>query len=211
MTIWDRVRLHKEKKAFVQQRIDNRSVGWHLTLIIIITWLAAWLVSALLLHVGRVTSLPWRYAMAFLFAYLVFFSCARVWAGAMVRDGARSSDINLSNIVDISDVGSAFAGEGCAFVIVLIAISGLISGIIYLTGGAPLLLEVAFELAFAGTLVRSVGKIERVGDWAAKLFWNTLPHALAAFVVCVGMAAWLQHQAPGTVTFSQAIHLLLAR
>ena len=66
------------------------------------------------------------------------------------------------------------------------------------------MLEVAFEVAFAGTVVKRLGRTEIVGDWARRLLAGTWLHALVALLL-VGVAAWLQHQAPRATKFSEAV------
>lgn len=51
-----------------------------------------------------------------------------------------------------------------------------------LIGGPELLLEVAFEVAFAGTLVRRLRHFQVVGSWKGRLLRSTAPFALAVML-----------------------------
>jgi hypothetical protein len=69
----------------------------------------------------------------------------------------------------------------------------------------PLLLEVAFEVAFAGVIVRRLSGRRTLGDWLGALVRNTWLHALVTLCILVALAAWLQFSAPQASTFAAAV------
>ena len=151
------------------------------------------------------TSMPLRYAISFMLSYGVFIGCVRAWADFM-RD-ARGRPADGSSVFDLPSAGA----EGC-----LIGAAGLLlgmaaAGVFAALGGLPLLLEAAFEVVFAGVMVRRISRKHRVGDWAATLVRNTWIYAAAALVVLVAVAAWLQSQAPAAHTLAQAVRALIAQ
>ena len=73
------------------------------------------------------------------------------------------------------------------------------------------LLEVAFEVAFAGTVVRRLGRTEMIGSWARALLVGTWVHALVALVVLVATAAVLQRAVPDARTFAAAVKAIASR
>ena len=125
------------------------------TLIFGATWLSGWLFSAALLKQG-VTSMPLRYALAFLGAYLVFFGCVRLWCEFIQRDRGSGSD---GSVLD-----GFMIDEGCLWVLAVLVAATLPVLVFWLTGGFSALLEVAFEVAFAGTVVRRLGRTEMIGE-----------------------------------------------
>lgn len=69
-----------------------------------------------------------------------------------------------------------------------------------------MLLEVAFEAAFAGVVVRRPLSGDLVlGDWKICLLKNTWRQALAGIVLLVALAGWMQSKAPQASTFAQAV------
>jgi hypothetical protein len=200
---WERGRYEREKRNFIETRRKLRPVYLHVSLIFAATWLAGWGLSWLLLAFGM-TNLPARYAICFFLSYLVFIACVRLWAG--VLRGERGNGWNDG----IGD-GGAFDGEGCLVLLVVLAL-GLVAGAVFaMTGGLSLLLEVAFEVAFAGVVVRRMSRKEAVGDWLGALIRNTWLHALVALIVLVGVAAALQAKAPQAKTFGAAVKAVMAR
>ena len=87
----------------------------------------------------------------------------------------------------------------------LTAVALIAATLFAMLGGLPLLLEVAFELAFAGVVVRRISGRQELGNWVGVLIRNTWWQALLALVLLVGLAAWLQAKAPQAKTFSQAV------
>ena len=96
-------------------------------------------------------------------------------------------------------------GEHHPMVLAIALAALLVAGLFWASGGFTALLEVAFEVAFTGTVVRRLGRTEIVGNWAGRLFAGTWLHALVALLLLVGVAAWLQRRAPGATKFSTAV------
>jgi hypothetical protein len=80
----------------------------------------------------------------------------------------------------------------------------ILSGLFWAIGGYGLLLEVAFEIAFAGTVVRGIGKQSMLGNWPKALLQRTWWIALAVMAVVVAIAGMMQSAAPDAVTMVQA-------
>ena len=196
---WDYREYLRQRQAFLASRREYHPLAFATTLIFSATWLAGWLFSTLLLMSGM-TSMPLRYALAFLASYGVFFACVRLWCNSVHHD-RRSNDWSP----DVVGLG----GEGCFLVLGIMLLALAIAGLFWASGGFSTLLEVAFEVAFAGTVVRRLGRTEVVGDWASRLFAGTWLQALAALISLVAAAAWLQHKAPGATKFSTAVSLVL--
>ena len=140
--------------------------------------------------------MPLRYALAFLGSYAVFFLCVRVWCNSVHHD---RSPNNWS--LD----GAGGDAEGCLLALAIMLVALIIAGLFWASGGFSALLEAAFEVAFAGTVVKRLGRTEIVGNWAGRLLAGTWLQALVALLLLVGVAAWLQHQAPGATKFSEAV------
>ena len=93
-------------------------------------------------------------------------------------------------------------------VIAVLILGFIVGGLFFAAGGAPMLLEAAFEAAFAGVVVRRLSGEFKLGDWKKRLFANTWKPALLSIIVLVAVAAWLQHQAPQASTFSEAVRTM---
>ena len=204
---WDRGEHERQRRAFVDGRLHQHPMLTSATLIFGATWLFGWGSSALLLLAG-VDSMPLRYGLSFLLSYAVFFVCVRVWCNSVQHD---------RRPVDGFDLGGGGGGgggggdEGCLWVLALLLAAFAIAALFWATGGFAALLEAAFEVAFAGTVVRRLSRTEVVGRWARTLFLGTWLHALAAFVLLVGTAAALQRAAPEATRFSQATAALWSK
>ena len=198
---WDHREYLRQRKSFLTDRGENHPMVLATSLIFSATWLAGWLVSTLLLMLG-LHSMPLRYALAFAVSYAVFFACVRLWCNS-VRHDRGGNDWSLDS--------PGFDGEGCLFVLAIMLAAVVIAGLFWASGGFMALLEVAFEVAFAGTVVRRLGRTEIVGDWAWRLLAGTWLHALVALLLLVGAAAWLQHKAPGAAKFSEALRTVFHR
>jgi hypothetical protein len=90
----------------------------------------------------------------------------------------------------------ATLGEGCFFVLAAMLLAFVVAGLFALTGGLPLLLEAAFEVVFAGVMVRRPSRIEVLGNWAGRLFRTTWIHAGVTLLVLVAIAAGVHQGAP---------------
>lgn len=201
---WSSAEYEREKRNFIATRLRFRSVYWHSCVIFTVTWLSGWLCSALLLKAG-LTAMPLRYALSFALAYPVFLGAVRVWANFMKSERGEASDAG-----NIGAPGGDLGGEGCLFVLAAMLIAMVVAGIFALTGGLPLLLEAAFEVVFAGVMVRRLSGIEVVGDWAGTLLRKTWRHALITLALLLAVAVWLQRHAPEAKTFAEAVKILRA-
>lgn len=199
---WDRGDYQRERQNYIAATQRREPMLLVSTLIFTVTWIAGWGASALLLW-GGMSSMPLRYGLGFLLAYGVFFACVRLWSSRVAeRREASGGNLGLDSAVD---------GEGCLIVMVAVTLGLLVAGLFWMSGGVSALLEAAFEVAFAGTVVRRLGRTEIVGNWARALFVNTWPQALAMLLVLIGIAATLQRLAPGTTTFADAASVAWAQ
>ena len=197
---WDYREYLRQRQKFLANRGEYHPMVLATTLIFSATWLAGWLFSTLLLMQGM-TSMPLRYALAFVASYAVFFACVRVWCNSVHHDrGSNGGHFDVPQ-------GDA---EGCLIVLAIALAALVVAGAFWASGGFVALLEVAFEVAFAGTVVRRLGRTEIVGNWAARLFACTWLSALVVLFVLLGVATWLQHRAPEAVKFSQAVRIAFA-
>jgi hypothetical protein len=209
MDRWSRQRYEDEKRSFIQRRIHLSPLWGQFTLMFALSWGAAWLCSwSLLLFFSNghewARSMPTRYAIALLFAYACFFVVVRVWIETAKREPEQQEQL------DISTGAGAPDAEGCAVMIVVLVAGFIVGGLFLVIGGAPILLEVAFEAAFAGVLVkRPLASDIMLGDWKMRLFKNTWKKVLFVFLIIVSAAAWLQHQVPEAHTFAAALLQLL--
>ena len=203
---WDAARYALEKQRFIADRLRYRFIAAHTWLIFSATWASGWGVSGLLLSAGM-KNMPLRYGLALAVSYPVFFLCVRVWAGAM--RSAPAADNRFLRSADLLNVPAD--GEGCLVVLIALAVGGLLAVVFMLIGGPELLLEVAFEVTFAGTLVRRLRHFQVVGSWKERLLRSTAPFALAVMLGLVVIAAGLQHRVPSATTFAQACRILYSQ
>lgn len=201
---WSSAEYEREKRNFIATRLRFRSVYWHSCVIFTATWLSGWLCSALLLKFG-LAAMPLRYALSFTLAYPVFLGAVRVWANFMKSERGEPSGAGHIG------APSALGGEGCFFVLAAMLIAMVVAGIFALTGGLPLLLEAAFEVVFAGVMVRRLSGVETVGDWMGTLLRKTWRHALVTLALLLAVAVWLQGHAPEAKTFAEAVKTLRAK
>lgn len=171
-------------------------------LIFIAIWLSGWACSALLLHIG-LRSLPARYAIATLVSYAVFFALVGLWA----RHAAKPVDPSReSGRLDGLDFLTG-DGEGCLIVLGVLLAALLLSGVFWWVGGYAMLFEVAFEVAFAGTIVHGLNRRYTLGDWSGTLLRKTWLPAMLIAVLIVAAAARIQAAYPEAQTLSQAYRL----
>ncbi len=210
MERWDQKRYEQEKRSFIQRRIHQAPLWSQFTFLFGISWGAAWFCSWLLWRLfaanhSWASSLPIRYAIAFLFAYGCFFIAVRVWIEMVKQEPHQQND--SSDLIG----GSTYTGdaEGCFILIALAVIGFIIGGLFLAIGGAPMLLEAAFEATFAGVVVtRPLTGDLVLGNWKQRLLENTWKKVLLSLLALVAMAAWLQQRAPQASTLAQAIHAM---
>ncbi len=195
---WDQARYQREKRNFIESRARFRPLYLHTALIFTMTWLAGWACSWALFKCG-VENIALRYGLSFLLSYVVFIACVRVWADFMRAE--RSGGVGDAGGFDLPVAD----GEGCAIVTVCLLLGLLLTAVFALAGGLPLLLEVAFEVVFAGVVVKRIGRKQELGNWLSMVVRHTWPHALLAGLILVAAAGFLQHQAPEVKTFASAV------
>ncbi len=209
MDNWDRKRYEQEKQSFIERRIHLSLLWSQFTLIFGVSWGAAWFCSWFLWRFfadshSWARSLPIRYSIAFLFSYGCFFLAVRIWI-----EHVKCEPQHQNGLGDLSDFGAGGGDpEGCLIALAMLAVGFVVGGLFFAAGGAPMLLEAAFEAAFAGVVVRRLSGDFVLGDWKMRLFKNTWKQALICILVLVAVAAWLQQQAPQISTFSGAVRTM---
>ncbi len=203
MNSWDERKERNERHLFVSRRLDRAPPVTAVALILTGTWLCAWLCSAALLALG-LRNMPLRYVLAFGVAYACFFGLVRVWCDFAKREPDQKSSSNF-------DISGADGGEGCLIVLGVMALAFVLSGLFWVIGGYGLLLEVAFEIAFAGTVVRGIGKQSMLGNWPKALLVRTWWIALLVMLALAGFAAAMQNAAPAAHTMAQAYKSIKAK
>jgi hypothetical protein len=200
---WTAAEYERQKRRFIDSRLTHRGVFAHASLIFAGTLGAGWLCSWALLKLGM-ANLPLRYAIGFVASYAVFLLLVRVWADFMRTERAEGSAV-------LESANAMPLDEGCFYVIAAWAVGLVLAALFAMTGGLPLLLEVAFEVVFAGVIVRRARRIIVVGDWLGALLRRTWVHAAIAGLLLVVVAAWVQHQVPEAHTLRAALQVLLKR
>jgi hypothetical protein len=198
---WTAAEHARERRRFIESRLRWRWVGLHTSILLLVTWLAGWAASWALLRAGM-TQMALRYALSFALSYLVFLLAVRVWADFM-RDERGGEAFDPGFV----DVGVPDA-EGCLFVVLLWLVALLLAGLFALAGGLPLLLEAAFEVVFAGVIVRRAARRQVLGDWLRVLVRNTWLPAVVALFALVTVAGLLQARAPQARTLAEAVRVL---
>jgi hypothetical protein len=204
---WDAARYTLEKRKFIAARLRHRFIGAHTWMIFAATWAAGWGISGLLLGLGM-KNMPLRYGLALAASYPIFFLCVRVWANVM-RNPPTADNPSYSDFADC--LNTPIDGEGCLIALVVLLLGGLLAGMFSLIGGPELLLEAAFEVVFAGTMVRRLRHLQVVGNWKVPLLRNTAPFAFVVMLGLVAIAAGLQNRVPGAATFAQACRVLYSQ
>lgn len=204
MSFWDKRKERNERHLFVSRRLDLAPPVTAVALIFTGTWLCAWLASAALLALG-LSNMPLRYVVAFVMAYACFFGFVRIWCDFAKREPEKKISDNYF------DLPSGGDGEGCLIVLALIAVAFVLSGLFWLIGGYGLLLEVAFEIAFTGTVVRGIGKQSMLGNWPKALLQRTWWIALIVMIAVAIFAAVAQNAAPGAKTAAEAYKAVKAK
>jgi hypothetical protein len=202
---WTALDYERHKRRFVESRLLRRNLHLHASLIFAGTLAVGWVCSWALLTLGM-ASLPLRYAISFAASYAVFLLLVRWWADFMRTE--RDGDIGWTDVMQGADLVSA-GTEGCFFIVGLWLVGLVAAGVFAMIGGMPLLLEVAFEVVFAGVIVRRARRSHVVGDWLGALLARTWMHALVTGLLLVGVAAYVQHKVPQAHTLREALSVLL--
>jgi hypothetical protein len=183
------VELERRKRNFIAAR-ENRLSILALSLVFIATLAATWLASTGLLWLGM-KSMPLRYAISILVGYGVFFLAVRVWADYQRTHPADSQNNNGDWSFDVPSGGE----EGC-LVVAALFLAGLLIAAVISWLGAVVMLEVAFEVIFAGVLVRRLGRLDEVGQWAQILFKRTWWMILLIAILVANIAYHYQAKYP---------------
>jgi hypothetical protein len=194
----------RARQQFVQAR-QYRVSTMGVALVFTVTWLAGWAASASLLRWGHVTGMGLRYAVSAAVAYAVFFAAMRVWA-----EFQRGNPSERSGLDDLASGPPDFwgfdGGEGCLIALAISLISLLAAVLLGVFGGFAALLEVAFEVAFAGVVVRrAFAPNIVVGRWWQTLLRRTALPALIIAALLVALAAQVQTWFPQSHTLGQAM------
>jgi hypothetical protein len=202
MEQWNTRKFESERNRFVASRQDH--VSWTgLSMIFIATFATTWLTSAAL-HSTTSMQMPMRYLLAVLSGYVVFFLAVRVWSDFQKRlpqYRLKGEDLPL---LDLS-MGS----EGFVFAAVIFTPLALILGGLLSWFGAAALLEVAFEVAFSGVLVRSIWRAEKtVGNWYWVLLRKTGWVALLLMLSVYFGTVYVQSRYPSVNTATDAFRVL---
>jgi hypothetical protein len=200
--MWDAHKEDKERRRFVAEGLEKRPPVLAVAVFFLAMWLSGWACSALLLAQGM-HSIPARYAISTLVSYGVFILSVGIWCRHTARHRKPGSGSGLHLGLDLPTAEGD--GEGCLIVIAVLAVALLLSGIFWLVGGYALLFEVAFEAAFAGTMVYRMGRRDTLGNWAGTLIRRTWLPALVVGGILVASAAKMQHDYPEAKTLSQAV------
>jgi hypothetical protein len=204
---WTPDEYETRRRSFVESRQLHRHLYVHLSLILGGTAAAGWICSWALLKLG-LHRLPLRYLLAFAASYAVFLMLVRAWAGFL--GDARGEEVGWNDAAGtVRDVAFWGGSEGC-FVSVGFWLLGILFAVaVGAFGGVPLLLEVAFEVVFAGVIVRSARRSTFVvGDWLGAALRATWLPATVTGVVLVGLAGYLQHNAPKARTLVEALNII---
>jgi hypothetical protein len=207
---WDRQTYEREKRNFIELRVNQAPLWSQFSCLFGVCWGAAWLCSWGILRFAGNThiwarSLSTRYALAFVFAYACFFVGVRIWIDFVKRSPqAQSQSSSGLEWLRLGEVG----GEGCLFVLAAAVLGFVIAGLFFFFGGAPLLLEAAFEAAFAGVVVRRLSGNWVLGGWKMRLLQNTWKQALLCLVFLLTVATCLHRAAPQATTFAEAVRLI---
>ena len=200
---WDRRTERNERHRFVEERLQHRKPFWAVTFIFCALWLTGWACSAVLKAQGM-DSMPLRYAISWVVSYVMFFWLVRIWCDYAAKAVSAGAGKKASDWGVPGDIPAVDGGEGCLIVLAVFIVFMALSGIFWIVGGYALLFEVAFEVAFAGTLVSGLQATRRVGGWAGTLFRRTLLPALLVGAILVGLADKMQRDQPGVKTMAEA-------
>ena len=208
----------------------------HMTAILGLVTAAGVVVNLALLELG-VTRMAWRYPLAVMASYGVFFVLVWGWLGyvawaAEVDDGKSGIGEGLSHAADGLDValnvgevtnlghsGSAGDGtgwlvgavdEGVLFVLAGLALLGFVVGGIFLVWQAPLIAsEAVFQMVLATVLLRA-GRAAEGPGWGAAVFRRTwIPFAVMTVLVAI-LALGLGAAAPEATRLAEAIAMMRA-
>jgi hypothetical protein len=218
------------RRQFASTLAAQLFVRLHMALIFAGTLSAGMIVSKMALEAG-LRSMPLRYLLSASAAYLVFFLLVRLWIGYALRavdvlsepevEPPLSRPARHETVTDRGRRGQReapwpvrflceFFGEALGelvgyLVLFLLIVGSLLIVAVYLVWQAPLILvEAAFEVWLASTLLARVHDFERRG-WVPILARVTLVPFAYVVVTAMIVAWWLQHVCSAAATLPAAL------
>ncbi len=213
-------------KSFREQIAKKFLIRFHMSLILAAVMASAVLCSKMLLNLG-VHSLPIRYPIAALVAYLVFLGLVRIWVAYVTYNDSSQSDADVD--VDLDDMGfsngstidsgvghtSSSGGSSWSFDFDeggwILIVLGILLAVIFGAGAyliyiAPEMLpEVALQVVMASTLKRASNQLE-AGGWAVSILKGTIVPFLIVFVLTIGLGVVAQHTCPMATKLTEAMN-----
>jgi hypothetical protein len=194
-----------ERRRFIGER-EFKTSTLGVALLLGATIAVGWMASYGLRKLG-LTSMPLRYGISYLLAYASFFLWVRIWADfqKLPPKDYSTAQRGTDELRDASLLGG---GEAGLFIILMVGL-GLVGAVFMsLVSAFAVLLEVAFELAFAGVVVKRAFHADRVvGQWWRVLFKRTWLFAVAMGAALMVSAAWLQSLYPSAVGLGQVLQI----
>lgn len=200
---------------------------FHVSLILLFTILAGWLVDWLLLKAG-VKAMAARYPIAILFAYGAFIAGTYVWieysgirdyikirkAQELVGDDVpRKSAGHLATTKPwdwmVDPTGCAMGGEGC---LTVLAIFFVLIFLFYFFGGyvfanaATFFADIVLELLLAAGLLKGISRYESSG-WIQSMLNSTYWSLVYTITLALLFAWWAHTYYPSAITLSDVIAL----
>jgi hypothetical protein len=163
---------------------------------------AAWYCSYLMLTKWHITSMPIRYLISGFVAYLPFILLIRIWA-IWIQGESQYYSLNREFTEEMALETFPHSLVESA---VIYAMTLAIVLVMALFGGVAVLLEVAFEVAFAGVIVEHAARIKVVGSWFSLLLQKTMWRAALMTTLWALLGAYLQYKVPSAATLSQALN-----
>ncbi|MDR2012001.1 MAG: hypothetical protein LBQ20_02920 [Rhodanobacter sp.] len=197
--IWHWQDYLRTRRQFVDAR-QHRASTVGIALVFTVTWLAGWVCSALL-HRGGIDNMALRYALSAAVAYAAFFAAVRIWAHFQNAEPSNTGE--WLRPLDMLEWN--YDGEGCPTALAIFLASLLAATLLAAFGGLAALFEVAFEVVFAGVIVRrAFGEKFILGAWWQLLLRRTWLSALLIATLLVALAAQVQTWYPQDTTLGQA-------
>lgn len=175
-------------------------------------------------------SLPARYFLTGITAYLGFLLGVRLWLWFVDASKDRGSDkLDAGDTLDLVDMSlelgdsaagssadvlgglgegiGAAAGEGCLPVL-FIGLLALVAALLFSFIGPELLIEMAFEAVLAGSLVSTM-RLGREPDWLWAALRKTIGTFLIIMLLMMGFGKYAQKNHPEAKTTKQVFQQIL--
>ena len=216
----------RAKRALRRYFEKRRSPRAMLSLVILLTGLAGFVISYSLLRAG-LNAMWMRYPLTIFLAYAVFLGLVRLWVefekrkvdpddpalNALLEEDdepepvARSTGDN--SWLDWLDIPSGLDAEGCLPMLLIGSILGLLAILISVIGAAPVLIaEVFLDVALAGLLYRRL-RVAESEHWLGTAIRKTWLHVVGAAVLLSLAGACLDVMAPQSNSMGKAVKELL--